>query len=346
MNAIVAIACYSGYNQEDSAIVNKSAVERGLFNGFTFKTKDTYEMYDAKENIEQKIGKIADEDKKKKEYNYDLLGPNGVIPEGTYVKGGDVLIGKYIINDGEVFDDSVALKDDMEGVVDKVFMDTMNTNGHRICKVRISNRRNPKLEINLPQHGQKGTVGMLLSQEDMPFTKDGIVPDIIVNPHAIPSRMTLGQFIEVIQGKVCTNMGFYADATPFNHLNSEDVSDILEEKCNMERHGNEILYSGILGKQLDTKIFIGLLTQRLKHMTQDKVNSRNTGKYTLKTKQPPSGRSIGGGLRIGEMERDAILAHGMSGFLKESMYERSDKYDCHISDYSGLISSKITKTGL
>ena len=340
MNAIVAIACYSGYNQEDSIIVNKSAVERGLFNGFTFKTKDTYEMYDAKENIEHKIGLIADDEKKKKEYNYDLLGPDGVIPEGTYVKGGDVLISKYIINDDDIFDDSIAVKDDLEGVVDKVFMDTMNTSGNRICKVRISNGRNPKLGDKFAsRHGQKGTVGMLLRQEDMPFSKDGIVPDIIVNPHAIPSRMTLGQFIEVIQGKVCTNMGFYADATPFNHLNSEDVSDILEQTCDMERHGNEILYSGILGNQLDTKIFIGpTYYQRLKHMTQDKVNSRNTGKYTLKTQQPPSGRSIGGGLRIGEMERDAILSHGMSGFLKESMYERSDKYECHISDYSGLIS--------
>ena len=158
---------------------------------------------------------------------------------------------------------------------------------------------------------------MVLRQEDMPFTKDGICPDLIVNPHAFPSRMTLGQFIEVIRCKVCCNMGFFADSTPFNHIYSEDVAEMLEKKCGFAKHGDEILYGGILGKQLETKIFIGpTYYQRLKHMVKDKVNSRSTGKYTLKNKQPPSGRAIGGGLRIGEMERDAILSHGMMGFFK------------------------------
>lgn len=339
MNAIVAIGCYSGYNQEDSIIINKTSIERGLFNGFNFKTFEAEEKYDSKDNVEHIIGKNPDESKLKKEYNYSQINSDGVVEEGTFVNGNDILISKYIKNEDETFDDSVGLKADVDGVVDKVFIDYMNTHKHRICKVRISNKRNPALGDKFAsRHGQKGTIGMVLRQEDMPFTKDGICPDLIVNPHAFPSRMTLGQFIEVIQGKVCCNMGFFADSTPFNHIYSEDVAEMLEKKCGFAKHGDEILYGGILGKQLETKIFIGpTYYQRLKHMVKDKVNSRSTGKYTLKNKQPPSGRAIGGGLRIGEMERDAILSHGMMGFLKESMFERSDKYEYHISDTSGMV---------
>ena len=339
VNAIVAIGCYSGYNQEDSIIINKTSIERGLFNGFTFKTFEAEERYDTKDNVEHIIGKNPDETKLKKEYNYSQLNSDGVVEEGTFVNGNDILISKYIKNDDDTFDDSVGLKADVDGVVDKVFIDYMNTHKHRICKVRISNKRNPALGDKFAsRHGQKGTIGMVLRQEDMPFTKDGICPDLIVNPHAFPSRMTLGQFIEVIQGKVCCDMGFFADSTPFNHIYSEDISEMLEKKCGFAKHGDEVLYGGIFGNQLETKIFIGpTYYQRLKHMVKDKVNSRNTGKYTLKNKQPPSGRSAGGGLRIGEMERDAILSHGMMGFLKESMFERSDKYEYHISDTSGMI---------
>ena len=180
---------------------------------------------------------------------------------------------------------------------------------------------------------------MILSQEDMPFTKDGIVPDIIINPHAIPSRMTLGQLIECVMGKSCCMLGAYADATPFTNIDNNEIYNILEQKCNYQKHGDEVLYSGINGKQLSSKIFIGpTYYQRLKHMVKDKMNSRQTGAVSLKTKQPPSGRSVGGGLRIGEMERDAILSHGALQFLKESMLERSDKYSTHISTYSGLTS--------
>ena len=150
--------------------------------------------------------------------------------------------------------------------------------------------------------------------------------------------MTLGQFIECIQGKVCCQLGIYADATPFTNIDSEKIADILETKCGFNRHGDEILYSGFTGKQMETKIFIGpTYYQRLKHMVKDKINSRSTGKYTMKNKQPPAGKSVGGGLRIGEMERDAILAHGVSNFLKESTFERSDKYSYNISDKSGLV---------
>ena len=341
MNAIVAIGSYTGYNQEDSIIINKTAVERGLFRSFYFKTYETTERYDSKDNIEDIIGNptLVSEVDIRREYNYSKLNEQGLVNEGDYVQGNDVLIGKYTKNGDNYIDNSEAVKSDGDGVVDKVFIDYMNTHNHRICKVRLCTLREPALGDKFAsRHGQKGVLGMVLRQEDMPFTKDGITPDLIINPHAIPSRMTLGQFIECIQGKVCCTMGFFADATPFTNINSEDVSDILENKCGFMRHGDEVLYGGILGKQLETKLFIGpTYYQRLKHMVKDKINARSTGKYTLKNRQPPSGRAVGGGLRIGEMERDAILAHGTSAFLKESLIDRSDSYDYHISDMSGMV---------
>ena len=165
----------------------------------------------------------------------------------------------------------------------------MNTHNHRLCKVRICTDRYPTVGDKFAsRHGQKGTIGMIIPEEDMPFTKEGIRPDLIINPHAIPSRMTLGQFTECIQGKVCSKLGFYADARPFTNINHEDISDILQDVCGMNRYGNEVLYSGITGKQLESQVFIGpTYYQRLKHMVKDKVNSRSTGKYTLKNKGIP-----------------------------------------------------------
>ena len=340
INAIVAIMSYTGYNQEDSIMINKQAIERGLFKSSYFKTYDTYETEDTKTGTTHIIENISESSKDIKtnnKYNYSKLNKYGIVDEGIYVEDNDVLIGRYTKNETSI-DSSVAVKEDGYGVVDKVFMDYSNTYNHKMCKVKICTQRDPVLGDKFAsRHGQKGVIGMIVPQEDMPFTKDGLTPDIIINPHAIPSRMTLGQFIECIMGKVCCYYGFKADATPFTNIESEDISDILETKCGMSRHGDEILYNGIYGTQVETSIFIGpTYYQRLKHMVKDKINSRATGKYTQKTKQPPAGRAIGGGLRIGEMERDAILSHGISHFLKESMFDRSDSYSYHISDSSGM----------
>ena len=340
INAIVAIMSYTGYNQEDSIMINKQAIQRGLFKSSYFKTYDTYESKDAKTDSEDIIENIKDSkldiDTNKK-YNYSKLNEYGVVEEGLYVEENDVLIGKYTKNESN-FDSSVAVKGGGQGVVDKVFMDYSNSHAHRICKVRICTPRDPVLGDKFAsRHGQKGVIGMIVPQEDMPFTKEGLTPDIIINPHAIPSRMTIGQFIECIMGKVCCHYGFKADATPFTNIESEDISDILEQNCGMSRHGDEILHNGIHGTQVESNIFIGpTYYQRLKHMVKDKINSRATGKYTQKTRQAPSGRAIGGGLRIGEMERDALLSHGVANFLKESIFNRSDAYSYHISDNSGL----------
>jgi DNA-directed RNA polymerase II subunit RPB2 len=349
INAIVAIASYSGYNQDDSIIINKSSFERGLFASSYFKTYDEKEEIDTRSSSQDFFYNPNDEQtnsevSKRAEYNYINVNENGLAREGDYVNDNDVLISKYTkVGSGSwatQTDSSSCVKMDGYGVVDKVFSDYYNSDKQKMARVRICTYRNPALGDKFAsRHGQKGVIGMILPQEEMPFTKEGIVPDIIINPHAIPSRMTLGQLVECVMGKACSIIGAYADATPFTNIDNNEIFNVLEDKCGFNRHGDEILYSGINGKQLSSKIFIGpTYYQRLKHMVKDKINSRATGPLSLKTRQPPSGRSVGGGLRIGEMERDAILSHGALQFLKETMIERSDKYSTYISSYSGMTS--------
>ena len=344
MNAIVAIASYTGYNQDDSVMINKSALDRGLFRSCYFKTYDDKEIIDSRADIEENFYNPNDTDNNdiilRNEYNYNKVNSNGLIVEGKYVSDNDVLISKYTqIGNSDKSDSSVVVKQDGYGVVDKVFSDYYNSDRQQMARVRICTTRVPILGDKFAsRHGQKGVIGMLVPQEDMPYTKDGIVPDIIINPHAIPSRMTLGQLIECVCGKSNAINGNFSDATPFTNIDNNEIFNILENN-NFSKHGDEILYSGINGKQLNTRIFIGpTYYQRLKHMVKDKINSREMGKISLKTRQPPAGRAVGGGLRIGEMERDAILSHGTLQFLKETMYDRSDAYETYVSTYSGLSS--------
>ena len=178
---------------------------------------------------------------------------------------------------------------------------------------------------------------MVYRQEDMPFTKDGITPDIIINPHAIPSRMTIAQLIECIMGKACSLVGAYGDGTPFIGTEVQDVANILKMN-NYEEYGNEVLYNGFTGTQMSTKIFMGpTYYQRLKHMVEDKVHSRERGPMVLLTRQPSEGRSRDGGLRFGEMERDCMIAHGSLHFLKERMLDVSDNYRAYVCNKCGLI---------
>ena len=344
MNAIVAVGCYSGYNQEDSIIFNKSALQRGLFRSCYFKTYEGTEITDNKGGTKDIFftESMADDVNLSKEYTRINLEDSGIIKEGSYVKEHSVLISKFTSietpSGSEKIDSSVVVKKHGDGVVDKVFCDYTNKNKERICKVRVVTTRQPSLgDKCASRHGQKGVIGMVLEEKDMPYTKDGIVPDMIINPHAFPSRMTIGQFIESFTGKACSLQGFYADATPFTDINFDEIAKVLENNY-FEKYGNEVLYSGIHGRQLDSNIFIGpTYYQRLKHMVIDKINSRDTGKITLKNRQPPSGKRAGGGLRIGEMERDALISHGVMGFVKESMMERSDKFLANISENTGQL---------
>lgn len=190
------------------------------------------------------------------------------------------------------------------------------------------------------RHGQKGTMGMFYRQEDMPFTKDGIVPDIIMNPHAVPSRMTIAQLMECLMGKACALLGTYGDATPFTELQVEDIAQVLQDQ-GLDRYGNEILYNPVTGEQINTLVFIGpTFYQRLKHMTVDKIHSRSSnGPIVLLTRQPAEGRAREGGLRIGEMEVECNLAHGVSSFLKERLVEMSDNYRVFTCKKCGLMAN-------
>lgn len=345
INAIVAIGCYTGYNQEDSILFNKDSVERGLFRTAKFRSYSSREEI-LDETKQREIFKIPDEEVTKniKNGNYSKLNDNGLIKEGVKVEDSDIIVGK-VVTTNEVdnlgrkiyIDNSEYIKRNEEGFVDKVYYNYGNDE-QKYCKIRIRKVKLPEVGDKFcSRYGQKGTIGMLIDGKDMPFTKDGLVPDMIINPHAIPSRMTIGQLLETILGKSSCNFNSVLKFTAFAEENLKLISDKLE-RYNFEKEGNEILYNGRTGEQLKVNIFIGpTYYQRLTHQVSDKYYSRDEGSKTALSHQPVGGRAAGGGLRIGEMERDAILAHGSSMFLKESMMERSDKYKFYISDKSGLL---------
>ncbi len=283
INAIVAIACYGGYNQEDSIIVNKGALDRGIFRSTYFKT------YVDQEKEIVRVGGLMEqfeipnrnETKGIQHGNYGKLGPDGVIEPGTRVIENDIIIGKTTpiatskqeisqIKKFKKRDVSTSMRQNEAGVVDKVLI-TTNSDGLKYSKVKIRSTRIPETGDKLASlHGQKGTIGMIYRQEDMPFTEDGIVPDLIINPHAIPSRMTIGHLIECLLGKVCTITGKEGDSTPFNGIQVAEVSKMLEN-CGYAGDGTEVLYNGETGEPMEARIFIGpTYYQRLKHMVKDK----------------------------------------------------------------------------
>ena len=342
INAIVAIASYSGYNQEDAVILNETAVQRGLYNSLYLRSYGDSEEDENGKKIYFSNPLLEPNTLIKTPGKYERLDDNGFINEGEYVTPNDTIIGKCYKskdkNGNEITNCfGSTIKFGTSGIVDKVVV-TKNTDNLRTCKVRIRKVKIPGIGDKFTSRcGQKGMCGMILKQEDMPFTKEGLVPDIIINPHAIPSRMTINQFLEVILGKSCCMSGHLGDATPFQNNDVKDYGKVLE-KFGYDKNGEEIMYSGINGEQIKTSIFIGpTYYQRLKIMVADKVHSRATGKIQSLVRQPVGGKSNNGGGRIGEMERDSIISHGISSFLKESNMERSDKFKVQIDKTSGLI---------
>jgi len=362
INCIVAIACYTGYNQEDSLIMNQSSIDRGLFRSSFFRTYKGV----AKKAVLKEAGGGYSEDRfeipnescqKYKGHGennlYLKLDKDGLAKVGTRVSANEVLIGKTIScdvldPDGKPsatkgrMDDSVSMRTTENGWIDTVML-TTDQDGNANAKVRIRNLRIPQIGDKFAsRHGQKGTVGMTYRMEDLPFTCDGIVPDIVVNPHAIPSRMTIGHLVECLLGKVGSLWGQEGDATPFP--DTEEIEDRVDKIVNLlheegyQKHGNECMYSGHTGKPLDTLIFLGpTFYQRLKHLVDDKIHSRSRGPVAMLTRQPLEGRAREGGLRMGEMERDCLIAHGCANFMHDRLYANSDPYRIHVCDDCGII---------
>ena len=345
VNAIVAIMSYTGYNVEDAILINEGSVNRGIFR------TTYYSMYEASEESSGVSGttnsKFANIQKNnvtkvKAGYDYSLLDDNGMIKENTELHEKVILIGKItsnIENKDLWSDDSVKPKKGQLGFVDKSFI-TQGEEGFNVAKVRVREERVPAIGDKMASRaGQKGTIGLIIPEEDMPFTADGIRPDLIINPHAIPSRMTIGQIIESLFGKVCTSYGAFGDCTAFQVKGSNytTYAPMLVE-AGFNSSGNQILYNGMTGEQLESDIYIGpTYYMRLKHMVKDKINYRARGPNTMLTRQPVQGRANDGGLRIGEMERDGVLAHGMSYFLNESFLIRGDEYFMAVCNKTGAI---------
>ena len=357
VNAMVAIGCYTGYNMEDSVILNQGAVDRGLFRATFYRTYKDDEKKIQSSGREEKFAKPnVKYTRGTKPGNYNKLDERGIIHKDEYVTSDDIIIGKVLPlknkfddNGHQLYKDcSTSLRSNETGFVDKVYSGR-NAEGFRFAKIRMRSDRVPIIGDKFASRcAQKGTVGMIYPQEQMPFNADGISPDLIMNPHAIPSRMTIGQLMECILGKACSILGGYSDCTPFNNIPYDKICDILEAN-GFNYSGDEILYSGITGKQMDVKLFFGpTYYQRLKHMVLDKIHSRSSGPVVQLTRQPAEGRSRDGGLRFGEMERDCLTAEtpitsvfGLSIKIKDFENQKFDLLGWN-QDKNGLLTSKNT----
>jgi DNA-directed RNA polymerase II subunit RPB2 len=342
---------YSGYNQEDSILLNEASLQRGMFSTTYYHSYDVTEStIDAMAQTHTEFGNPATDPKyretvtRKEGYSYDLLDGDGIIRPGSTVDDKTILVG--IVHpvssaSGQVTgyrDASYAPKRGQTGVVDSVYRYVTREGWHGV-KIRVAEHRVPVLGDKFSaRHGQKGTVGMRVPEEDMPYTAEGVRPDMIVNPHAFPSRMTIGQFIETMSTKLGVHIGSLVDSTPFSTQNRlGEIKDLLL-KAGFHPYAHENMYNGQTGELMEAEVFMGpTYYLRSKLMVEDKLNYRATGPKKLLTHQPVEGRANDGGLRIGEMERDGLISHGVSKFLNESLMERSDKTELLFKPDSGVL---------
>jgi DNA-directed RNA polymerase II subunit RPB2 len=343
----VAIMTHTGYNQEDSVLINKAAIDRGLFLATIYHT----EKDEDKNIIRDEIIRCKPDKTKTKGIkfgNYEKLNAQGFIPENSLVENRDVIIAKIVPIKENRNDPTKLMKYEDQSktfrTTEETYIDAnytgRNGDGYNFAKVRVRILRKPVMGDKVSsRHGQKGTVGNIVPECDMPFTKDGLRPDIIINPHAIPSRMTIAQLKETLLGKVLLELGMFGDATSFGDLDVKTIAQELQ-RVGYESYGNEIMYNGLTGEQLEMSTFIGpVFYQRLKHMVNDKQHSRAIGPMVNLTRQPAEGRSRDGGFRVGEMERDVMLAHGASRFCRERLYDVSDKYSIYVCKKCGMMAS-------
>ncbi len=346
-NIVLAIMPYKGYNMEDAIIFNKCSIERGLFRSLFFRTYQTEEK--KYWGIESDEISIPDESVKnyKAKPQYESLDEEGLAPPETEVEGGEIIIGKvsplrfygpveeFLSETENRRDTSITVKFGERGIIDRVIL-TQTESGNKLVKTTIRDMRIPEIGDKFAsRYGQKGVVGAIVPEEDLPFTKDGIVPDVIINPLSIPSRMTIGQLLEIVYGKAAALSAQILDGTSFNETPEEEVTKILN-KFGFDSNGEEEMYNGESGEKLKSKILIGpCYYQALYHMVRDKYFMRSRGPTTVLTRQPTEGKAREGGLKFGEMEKDCLLAHGAALTLKERF--SSDEREIPVCKSCGVV---------